>query len=453
MLGSSNFTVPGLGLQDHGNNVELNLIVDSDRDRRDLLEWFEEWWQNKELTQDVKEMVLQELAKLYSNQPPQFIYYLTLFYIFREYLDADIDLKGDLNKIALPETHIWQTLYAFQKDGAKAAINKIKHYNGCILADSVGLGKTFTALAVIKYFEQKNERVLVLCPKRLRRNWTIYRNNSSLNPFKDDRFRYDVLSHTDLSRNGGEVDGIDLETLNWGNYDLLVIDESHNFRNNSRARQRSGETQRQTRYEKLITEIIGSGIKTKVLLLSATPVNNELSDLRNQISFIAGGDVTYDSRSDAAFSTSLEIPSIKETTRKTQAQFTHWAKTPPEKRRNSELLKTIGGDFFKMLDGLSIARSRKQIQRYYSTVMAELGDFPDRPPPRSIHPPIDLQEEYLSFEQLDADINNLRLALYHPTSFLRTDLPENIQNYYRNETYKGFTQEGRERILISMMKD
>lgn len=452
LLGSSNFTVPGLGLRENGNNVELNLVVDSDRDREDLLAWFNEWWSADERTEDVKGIVLRELARLYSNQTPEFIYYLTLFHIFRAFIDGERDADADLNKIALPDTRIWRTLYAFQKDGAKAAINKIRELNGYILADSVGLGKTFTALAVIKYFELKNERVLVLCPKKLRRNWTIYRSNSSLNPFNNDRFRYDVLSHTDLSREKGETGDIDLETLNWGNYDLLVIDESHNFRNNTKARQAPGEKPKQTRYEKLINDIIRKGIKTKVLLLSATPVNNELSDLRNQISFIAGGDVTCDSAADAAFAENLEIKSVKETTRKAQAQFTTWAKRPSEEQHSRDLLKALGGDFFKMLDGLSIARSRKQIQQYYQDEMEKLGGFPQRTKPDSIHPPIDLEDDYLSFEMLDKKINELTLALYNPTVYLRSDLDDAIRKTYQDEILGGFTQEGREKILISMMR-
>jgi len=452
LLGSSNFTVPGLGLRENRNNVELNLVVDSDRDREDLLAWFNEWWSDDALTEDVKEVVLRELGRLYSNQTPEFIYYLTLFHIFRAYIDGERDADADLKKIALPDTMIWQTLYAFQKDGAKAAINKIRELNGYILADSVGLGKTFTALAVIKYFELKNERVLVLCPKKLRRNWTIYRSNSTANPFNDDRFRYDVLSHTDLSRESGYTDDIDLETLNWGNYDLLVIDESHNFRNNIKARQTPGEAPKQTRYEKLINDIIKKGIKTKVLLLSATPVNNELSDLRNQISFIAGGDVTRDPAADATFSESLEIKSVKETTRKAQAQFTSWAKRPPEQQHSRDLLKALGGDFFKMLDGLSIARSRKQIQQYYQDEMERLGGFPQRTKPDSIHPPIDLENDYLSFEMLDKKINELTLALYNPTVYLRSDLDNAIRKTYQDEILGGFTQEGREKILISMMR-
>lgn len=452
LLGSSNFTVPGLGLQESGNNIELNLIVSDDRDRQDLLNWFNGLWKNSNLTSDVKDQVLKELARLYSNQSPQFIYYLTLFHLFRHFLDGAEDLDKVLSKTALPDTGIWNALFSFQKDGAKAAINKILANNGCILADSVGLGKTYTALAVIKFFELRNERVLVLCPKKLRRNWTVYKSNSTLNPFEKDRFGYHVFSHTDLGRETGEVDGHELANLNWGAYDLVVIDESHNFRNNKQATQRPGEQEKRSRYQHLMDGVVRSGARTKVLLLSATPVNNQLADLRNQISLIAGGDVTRDPESDAAFAKTLEIPSIKETTRIAQTHFTNWSKKKPEERTSRDLLQGIGGDFFKLLDGLSIARSRKQISTYYKDEMKRLGGFPKRPAPFAIHAPIDIKDGFLSFEQLDKEISELRLALYHPTSFLREDLPSDVKVGYENKILGSFTQEGRERILISMMK-
>lgn len=453
ILGSSNFTVRGLGLGATGNNIELNLIVDSTRDRNDIKRWFDEIWQDESLVKDVKEDVLNYLRKLYTNPSPQFVYYLTLFHLFREYLDGSKDLDDDLRRVALPDTRVWRTLFSFQRDGAKAAINKILAYNGCILADSVGLGKTYTALAVIKYFELRNERVLVLCPKKLSRNWTIFRNPSTLNPFSDDKFRYDVLHHTDLSRESGTVNGLHLDALNWGAYDLVVIDESHNFRNNKQATQRPGETtERRSRYQRLIEDIIGQGVKTKVLLLSATPVNNQLADLRNQISFIAGGDVARNDQADRAFAEKLNIASVRETSRQAQTHFTNWAKKPPRERKTRELISAIGGDFFKLLDGLSIARSRSQVATYYAAEMDRLGGFPNRPPPKAIHAPIDLEERFLSFEQLDAEISALKLALYHPTSFLRDDLSDPVRTMYEDKILGGFTQEGRERILIAMMK-
>ncbi len=453
IVGSSNFTVRGLGLGETGNNIELNLVVDGNRDRQELKQWFGETWGNDDLVRNVKTEVLRYLEKIYANHSPQFIYYLTLFHLFRDYLDGTRDIDDTLRRVALPDTHIWRTLYSFQKDGAKAAINKILSYNGCILADSVGLGKTFTALAVIKYFELRNERVLVLCPKKLSRNWTIYRNPSALNPFADDRFRFDVLHHTDVNRVSGEVNGLLLDTLNRGAYDLIVVDESHNFRNNKAATQNSRDnTPRKTRYEWLMERFISAGVRSKVLLLSATPVNNQLADLRNQLSFIAAGDVTRNPIADGAFAGSLGIASVKETTRKAQAHFTSWSKKPPTQRKTRDLISAIGGDFFKLLDGLSIARSRSQIASYYAAEMKTLGGFPRRPAPRAIHSNIDLSQRYLTFEQLDGEITKLRLALYHPTSFLRTDLPEAIRAEYQQAILGGFTQEGRERILISMMK-
>jgi SNF2 family DNA or RNA helicase len=294
----------------------------------------------------------------------------------------------------------------------------------------------------------------VLCPKKLRRNWTLYRQPSTLNPFEADRFRFDVLHHTDLSRDTGESNGLDLGSLNWSAYDLVVIDESHNFRNNKLATQRPGEREKRTRYQRLMGDVISSGIRTKVLLLSATPVNNQLADLRNQISFIAGGDVTRDPLADSAFSESLDIVSVKETTRLAQTHFTRWAdpKRPPGQRKTRDLISSIGGDFFKLLDGLSLARSRRQIASYYAKEMARLGGFPARPAPKALHAPIDLKNGFLSFEQLDTEISALRLALYHPTSFLRDDLPAEVKAGYERKILGGFTQEGREKILISMMK-
>ncbi len=451
LLGSSNFTIPGLGFGSNPN-VELNLVVDGDRDRADLLAWFDEWWHDDERTLDVKENVLAHLDRLYRNQSPQFIYYLTLFHLFGDLLDAQQDANDALTSVELPDTEIWQALFEFQQDGAKAIIRKLKDLNGCILADSVGLGKTYTALAVIKLFELKNERVLVLCPKKLRLNWTLYRNNSVTNPFVKDRFRYDVLSHTDLSRSTGQADGTDLSTINWGNYDLVVIDESHNFRNNNRAKLVDGEPHRKTRYQKLMQDIVQSGINTKVLLLSATPVNNELGDLRNQISFIAGGDVTSDVKADAAFHERLGLRSIRSTTEQAQRQFKSWAGRPTTERSREELLEVLDGDFFKLLDGVSIARSRAQISRHYEREVEKLGGFPQRAKPVSLTPPVDIQNEAFSFHSIDAKIRSLTLAQYNPAGYLRDNLSRKVRDEYHREVVNGFTQAGREKILIGMMK-
>ncbi len=453
ILGSSNFTLPGLGLQATGNNIELNLVVDSVRDCKDLLAWFEEVWTDKSLTKDVKAEVLSYLEQLYANHSPEFIYYLTLFHIFRDELEGARDVDATLKHTTLFESEIWKMLFSFQKDGVKACINKILEYNGCILADSVGLGKTFEALAVIKYFELRNERVLVLCPKKLRQNWTVYNSNSRLNPLLDDGLRFDVLSHTDLSRESGLSGDLNLETLHWDNYGLIVIDESHNFRNNAVGKDKDDGSRRRSRYERLMEDVIQSGGKTKVMLLSATPVNNQIADLRNQISFIAGGDVarSADPAHDGAFREKLGVPSVKETTRQAQSKFTTWTQKPIAERKAPDLIHQLGSDFFKLLDGLSIARSRSQIKRYYAEDLATLGGFPKRNKPSAEYPEIDATGKFPTFQELDNKISGLTLSLYHPSSYLKQDLPPSVVAQYAKRI-NNFNQEGRERILISMMK-
>lgn len=445
ILGSSNFTTHGLGASSGHDNIELNLIVDSDRDRLDLKAWFDNLWNNEDLVEDVKQDVLQYLAQLYQNHAPEFIYYKTLFHIFDKYLSDASKTDFDIGRTTLFETDIWKTLFGFQKDGVKGAINKILTHNGCILADSVGLGKTYSALAVIKFFELKNERVLVLCPKKLRENWTVYRSNDRLNPFTKDRFRYDVLSHTDLSRESGYSGDINLETLNWGNYDLVVIDESHNFRNNKAGkRDENGNIIRMSRYERLMQEIIKAGVKTKVLLLSATPVNNDLKDLRNQIYFITAGE-------DGAFKESIGISDIKESLRQAQTHFSTWAKQQPAKRKTGDLLQRLGADFFKLLDQLTIARARKHIQKYYSQEMKDLGNFPTRLKPLSLSPEIDSEGLFMSYDRLSREIDEYKLSLFNPTKFLRKDLSVDLKAEYEGRV-GNFTQATREDFLIGMMK-
>ncbi len=452
IVGSSNFTTRGLGLAATNNNVELNLVVDSDRDRTDLKAWFEELWNDSARVEDVKDRVIEYLMQVCKDQSPEFVYFKTLFELFKDLLESGADLDASLKKTSLLETDVWKMLFDFQKDGAKAAINKLRQFNGCILADSVGLGKTFEALAVIKYFELKNERVLVLCPKKLADNWLLYRTNSALNPFERDRFRYDVLHHTDMSREKGTSNGIDLSAVNWGNYDVVVIDESHNFRNNAVGpRGEDGERVRRTRYERLLEDIIAQGIQTKVLLLSATPVNNELADLRNQISIIAGGDVARDKKADTAFEASLGLSSIKTTSRDAQARFTNWAKLPAATRDKKDLISVLGGDFLKLLDALTIARSRRHVAKHYAREMGRLGGFPLRVPPVSIHAEIDGKGEFPTYDEVAEQISNYKLWLFRPSDHLRDDLSPILRESYERRI-GGFTQAGRERILTGMMR-
>jgi SNF2 family DNA or RNA helicase len=443
VVGSSNFTVHGLGLAEDGNNnIELNIQIDSRRDREELKVWFDELWNDRQLVEDVTAEVLAYLEKIYADNSPQFIYYKTLYHVFEKLL-ADTSRGALMDEdIRLTDTHIWQALFEFQKDGVKGAINKMLTHNGCIIADSVGLGKTYEALAIIKYFELRNDKVLVLCPKKLRENWTVYQaqNNSPLNPFVNDRFGYTVLSHTDLSRDGGLSGDINLATINWGNYDLVVIDESHNFRNNTRGkRDEDGNIIRKSRYERLMDDIIKTGVKTKVLLLSATPVNNTLSDLRNQLYFLTADD-------DTAFSESLGVSSLRDTLANAQRRFTDWAKKGGGDTR--DLLDNLDAAFFTLLDELTIARSRKHIQRYYKDTLAALGSFPKREKPKSIYSEIDTSRRFPSYDKLNDEISNYRLSLFNPSAYVRPEYADR----YELDRVEQFTQQKREYYLIGMMK-
>lgn len=459
ITGSSNFTVNGLGLGSRPN-IELNLVVNDRRDLSDLKEWFDKLWDNEMEgveVEDVKDQVLKYIELLHRDNSPEFVYYKTLFHVFEQYLNEN-DASGlsDI-KANLYDSLIWKELFTFQQHGVRGAINKILKFNGCIIADSVGLGKTYEALAVIKYFEMLNYRILVLCPKKLRDNWTVYQahKNHTLNPFQQDRFSYTVMYHTDLSREKGftEADNIDLSNFNWGAYDLVVIDESHNFRNNKKGKKdEEGNVIRKSRYERLMQDIILGGKKTKVLLLSATPVNNELKDLRNQLMYITG-------ENDNAFAgeDSLGIESISELLKQSQLRFTNWAKARiKEEKTTRDLLTNLDSAFFKLLDALTIARSRKHITKYYHKEMERIGGFPEHEPVHSIYPNIDTENKFLSYDKLNEKIHKYKLVQYTPSSFI---LPE-FKSLYEEKVLKKsgpaavkmFSQELRESYLIGMMK-
>ncbi|MGO8494501.1 helicase-related protein [Rhizobium ruizarguesonis] len=434
LVGSSNFTTNGLGLG-NSSNIELNLVVDGDRDREDLLAWFDELWTDTDLTEDVREEVLRALEASYTHASPEFVYFKTLLHLFDDYLkDREAEEKL-LKQTAFEQTAIWRMLFDFQRDGLRAVLAKIEKYGGCILADSVGLGKTFTALAVIKWFEKRNKNVLVLCPKKLRENWTDFlaHNNSEMNPLRDDRFGYTVLSHTDLSRERGRVDGIDLARIEWGNYDLVVIDESHNFRNAARNRGASG---RRSRYERLMDDVIKAGIKTKVLLLSATPVNNDLGDLKAQLDLISADNID-------GFA-ALGVPNLSNLIGSAQRHFADWTKGGS--RKADDLLNKLPPALFGLLDGVTIARSRRHVERHYAASMSQIGSFPKRAAPESIFSGIDLAGRFPAFDDVDTKISGLELALYGPLTFVLSE--------YRMLYDKGgnFDQANREKYLIAMMK-
>ncbi len=461
ITGSSNFTVNGLGLGDKPN-IELNLVVNDKRDLQDLKDWFDQLWNNEMegvAVEDVKDQVLKYIELLHRENSPEFVYYKTLFHIFNQFVE-DTDKSGlsDI-KANLYDSQIWKELFTFQQHGVRGAINKILKYNGCIIADSVGLGKTYEALAVIKYFEMRNYRILVLTPKKLRDNWTIYQAHKyhTLNPFPQDRFSYTVMYHTDLSRDKGrtEADNIDLSNFTWGAFDLVVIDESHNFRNNKKGkRDEEGNIITKSRYERLMNDIIKGGKKTQVLLLSATPVNNELKDLRNQLMYITG-------ENDHAFAGDEEgqlgIDSITELLKQSQTRFSNWAKARiKEEKTTKDLLNDLDSAFFKLLDALTIARSRKHISKYYKKEMERIGGFPEHEAVHSIYPDIDLQHKFISYDKLNEKISKYKLVHFTPSSFVQDQYKsiyeEKVLRKSGPAAVKMFSQELRESYLIGMMK-
>ena len=403
----------------------------------EIVRWFAALWHAADSSGIEQESLMKRLQAMASDKDPDALYHQILYHVFET-------LHGELNedriiktKTGIKDHAIWKRLYKFQKDGVLGAIDKLEKYNGCIIADSVGLGKTFEALAIIKYYELRNDRVLVICPKKLRENWTIYLQNDKRNVFCEDRFRYDVLSHTDLNRTSGMSGDINLETINWGNYDLVVIDESHNFRNNPPSKKRGV-----SRYKRLMRDVIRAGVRTKVLMLSATPVNNRMADLKNQVAFITEGE-------DSALS-AAGVNSIEQTLNKAQKCFNRWLDTPGHDTKS--LLASMNFDYFKLLDLLTIARSRKHIQKYYG--LKEVGKFPERRKPINVKEDIDTKGEFPPLKEVNRTIQRLHLAAYAPLKYV---LPEKIEEYARKydvemDGGKFFKQIDREESLIHLMR-
>jgi SNF2 family DNA or RNA helicase len=434
--GSSTFTSTGLGVIPSSSH-EMNNAYDDPGQIDSLNRWFKQIWENSDRNKDVKEDLSQKLKSIYKARSPEQLYFKTLLHLFSGSLDLVDEDEVIKTRTGIKDTLVWNKLYKFQRDGVIAAISKIEQYNGCIIADSVGLGKTFEALAVIKYYELRNDRVLVLAPKKLRENWTIYTLNDKRNLFAQDRFNFDVLNHTDLTRDGGMSGDINLETVNWGTYDLVVIDESHNFRNNPSKKEGV------TRYGKLMSDIIKSGVKTKVLMLSATPVNNRMNDLKNQVAFIteAKDSALYDSG----------IHSIEQTLKKAQSKFNQWQNMDNDDRSSEKLLDMLGFDYFKLLDLLTIARSRKHITKYFDS--DELGTFPERMKPINKKPDIALNNEFPPLREINREIRLLNLSAYAPLKYLLPDKREEYSNRYDTSLSQGvFRQVDREQSLIHLMR-
>ena len=402
ITGATSLSCPSLGYI-NSTPMYLNIYTDDNALNSTLKNKFNEVWNNEYELEDVKKEILNKIKYLYKDNSPEFLYFITLYNIFKDFLEENDNKEVIKSRTGFKDTEVWNRLYNFQKDGVIGAINKIETYGGCIIADSVGLGKTFEALAIIKYYELRNYRVLVLAPKKLRDNWAVYRVNDKRNIFANDRFSYDLLNHTDLSRKGGMSGDIDLSFVNWGNYDLVVIDESHNFRNNVAV------NDRETRYEKLMKNIIKDGVKTKVLMLSATPVNNKMDDLKNQLAFI-----TEDN--DKALEKSADIKSISSTLRKAQYIFNKWGELEENEKTTERLLDMLNFDYFKLLDSLTIARSRKHIEKYYN--VSDIGEFPKRLKPENIKSDIDILGKFPSLKEINNEILRLNLSVYAPIKYV-----------------------------------
>jgi SNF2 family DNA or RNA helicase len=438
LVGSAPFSSAGLGYT-ISFNMYLNSIIQDKETNMKIKQVFDQMWENKQQLQDVKVAVLNRVHRMYEENSPELAYFVTIYNIFKKFLEENEYYDRTQQKTGFQQTAVWKKLYPFQKDGVVGAINKIETYGGCIIADSVGLGKTFEALAVIKYYELKNHRVLVLVPKKLRENWSVYRLNDKRNILASDRFSYDILNHTDLSREGGLSGDINLEHVNWGNYDLIVIDESHNFRNNPKRKDRM------TRYERIMKDVIKSGVKTKVLMLSATPVNNKLDDLKNQIAFITEGN-------DQTLQKSANINDISNTIRKAQMTFNKWSEIPENSRTTELLLEMIDWDYFTLLDSLTIARSRRHIEKYYN--MNDIGKFPNRLAPITIKEKFDTIDQFPSLENINNDILRISFAIYSPMKYI---LPSKKQQYREKYDTKiegrgALSQEDRENSLVYLMK-
>lgn len=433
----NSFTAVDLGCE-RGNNISNMSTRLENPASKEFMNLFESVWQDKDKLTDVTSEVIDMISTVYQENSPELIYFMTLYNIFNEFLD-------DISEDVLPNeatgfkgSTIWNKLYDFQKDAVLGIVNKLETYNGCILADSVGLGKTFTALAVIKYYEGRNKNVLVLCPKKLSDNWMTYRSNVVNNPLEKDRFRYDVLYHTDLSRNSGITGiGIPIDRINWGNYDLVVIDESHNFRNGNGTNTHGGE--KENRYMRLMNRVIKPGVKTKVLMLSATPVNNRFYDLRNQLALAYEGNPE---EINEKLNTKSDIDSIF---RQAQKVYNAWCKLPENERTTKNLLSQLDFDFFEVLDSVTIARSRHHIQNYYDTT--DIGTFPKRNKPISLYPKLTDRPGAINYKEVFECLNDLKLTIYTPTKFI---LPSKLSKYLSEEKTENF-RKGRETGIQRLM--
>ena len=433
----SGFTTVDIGCDRGNNSYNMTNRFEAPFSAQ-YIQLFESLWNDKKKLQDVTDVVIENITTAYNENSPEFIYYMTLYHVFSEFLDDISEDELPNEATGFKQSKIWNMLYDFQRDAVLAIINKLERYNGCILADSVGLGKTYTALAVVKYYESRNKSVLVLCPKKLSENWNTYKDNYVNNPIAADRLNYDVLFHTDLSRSHGISNGLDLDRLNWGNYDLVVIDESHNFRNGAGTHANTVEN----RYVKLMDKVIKTGVKTKVLMLSATPVNNKFIDLKNQLAIAYEGDSKL-------INDKLDTSkTVDEIFRQAQKAFNAWSKLDARDKTTDALLKTLDFDFFELLDSVTIARSRKHIEKYYNT--AEIGKFPERKKPISLRPQLTDLDSAINYNQIYGLLMMLSLCIYTPSNYI---FPSKMKKYIdiTHNKADNLTQTGREQGIRRLM--
>lgn len=435
------FTTVDLGCE-RGNNLTNMITRIENPASMEFLRTFDAVWNDMDKLSDVTEEVIEMISAVYQENPPELVYFMALYNIFSEFLE---DITEDVlpnEATGFKDSMIWNKLFNFQRDAALAIINKLEQYSGCILADSVGLGKTFTALAVIKYYEGRNKNVLVLCPKKLSDNWMTYRGNLINNPLAADRLRYDILYHTDLSRESGSTAiGLPIDRINWGNYDLVVIDESHNFRNGNG----TGNSEKENRYKRLMNRIIKPGVKTKVLMLSATPVNNRFNDLRNQLALAYEGDP---SEFNEKLNTKSDIDTIF---RQAQKVYNAWCKLPSEQRTTATLLSQLDFDFFEILDSVTIARSRKHIQTYYDT--ADIGTFPARNKPVSLRPKLTDLKGAINYREVFECLEKLQLTIYTPTIHIHASKLHKYLDEEESEEFRKGREYGVKRLMsINLLK-
>ena len=433
----SGFTTVDIGCDRGNNSYNMTNRFEAPFSAQ-YIQLFESLWNDKKKLQDVTDVVIENISTAYNENSPEFIYYMTLYHVFSKFLDDISEDELPNEATGFKQSKIWNMLYDFQRDAVLAIINKLERYNGCILADSVGLGKTYTALAVVKYYESRNKSVLVLCPKKLSENWNTYKDNYVNNPIAADRLNYDVLFHTDLSRSHGISNGLDLDRLNWGNYDLVVIDESHNFRNGAGTHANTVEN----RYVKLMNKVIRTGVTTKVLMLSATPVNNKFIDLKNQLAIAYEGDSKL-------INDKLDTSkTVDEIFRQAQKAFNAWSKLDAQSKTTDALLKTLDFDFFELLDSVTIARSRKHIEKYYNT--AEIGKFPERKKPVSLRPQLTDLDSAINYNQIYGLLMMLSLCIYTPSNYI---FPSKMKKYIdiTHNKADNLTQTGREQGIRRLM--